>query len=217
MTLDFRTLLGLTPYGKAHRMQLEAVEKRKNGTISDTVFLLEHPPVITLGKNASGNGILASGKRLSSLGIELYRTERGGEATYHCPGQLVAYPIIDLHMARLGASEYIQRLEEVIIRALDKFNIKGTRIRGKTGIFNMEKGPGKIGAIGVRITKGVSFHGLCINVNPDLSGYRLIVPCGLADIEAVSMASLCGEAPSMERFKEAVKEAFLTVFQNNFQ
>lgn len=230
--LDLRVLDGLTPYDEGHGLQLELVEQRKASAIPDTLILLEHPPVITLGRNASDAGLLASAIELEREGVLLRRIERGGQATYHGPGQLVGYPIVDLHALAIGVATYVRNLEQVMIRAAAALGVEAHTREGLTGVFTDR---GKLGAIGVRVTRGVTFHGFAFNVDPDLSHYRFIVPCGMTGIAVTSLAALRhtsdgratlrssqpseassaqegGAGPPMSEVREAIVEAFCGVF-----
>jgi lipoyl(octanoyl) transferase len=206
-----RILPGLTPYDAAHRLQLETVARRRAGEIGDVLFLLEHPPVITLGRNADAGGVVASGELLAAMGIEVRRIERGGQATYHGPGQIVGYPVIDLHERRLGIAAYVSRLEEAMILAAAALGVEAARRPGITGVFAADGG-GKIGAIGVRVTRGVTYHGFAFNVAPDLSHYRLIIPCGMTDTPVTSVADIHGAAPGMDVALQAVADGFAAAF-----
>ncbi len=202
-------LEGLTSYDEAHALQLKSVERRKRGEIPDTLYLLEHPPVITLGRNADPAGIIASSDELEKRGIQTRRIERGGQATYHGPGQIVGYPIIDLDARKMGVRRYVADLEETMIRAVTQFGIRASRRDGMIGVF-CERG--KLGAVGVRVTEGVAFHGFAVNVNPKLSHYQLIVPCGMTDVPVTSIAASTGVKPSMDQVRNALAETFLEVF-----
>ncbi|MFO8073731.1 MAG: lipoyl(octanoyl) transferase LipB [Polyangia bacterium] len=206
---DLRVLPGLTPYFEARRLQLDLVERRRSGEIGETLLLLEHPPVITLGRNADPAGVIASAGELKRCGVELHRVERGGEATYHGPGQIVGYPICDLHALKIGVAAYVHRLEEAMIRAAAKLEVEAGRRERLTGVF-CERG--KIGAIGVRVSRGIAFHGFAFNVDPHLDHYRLIVPCGLSETPITSIAATLGRSPSMERARKAVIRSFGEVF-----
>ena len=203
------TLAGLTPYAKAHALQLKMVEERKRGTIGDTLLLLEHPPVITLGRNADPAGVTAAPSVLEELGIETHRIERGGQVTYHGPGQVVGYPILDLRNLKIGVGRFVRMLEDTMIQAAAALGIEAGRKEGIIGIFTEQ---GKIGAIGVRITRGVSFHGFAFNIDPDLSHFQLIIPCGLMDESVTSAAGILGKAPPMTAVKEMFAGTFARVF-----
>ena len=208
--LDVRILDGLTPYDVGHALQLELVELRKSGAIADTLILVEHEPVITLGRNASDEGLLATTDELARAGVILRRIERGGQATYHGPGQLVGYPIFDLHVLGLGIAKYVRNLEQVMIRAAARFGVEASTRDKITGVFTEQ---GKLGAIGVRVTRGVTFHGFALNVDPRIEHYGLIVPCGMTGMPVTSLRALRGgEAPSMGEVRDEVIAAFREVF-----
>ncbi len=206
-------LPGRTPYGDAHRMQLDRVARRKAGEVRDALILLQHPPVVTLGRNADTAGVVASDDELSSRGISVHRIERGGQATYHGPGQIVGYPIIDLHGLRIGVARYVHLLEQVMIDAAGALGVEATRREGITGIFATGGNGGKIGAIGVRVTRGVTYHGFAFNVDPDLTNYQLIVPCGMTDTPVTSIAALTGSSPGISVSLDALVDSF----QRNFE
>ena len=161
--------LGFIEYGRAHRIQLRLVEERAAGRIPDTLLLLEHPHVITLGRRMRD-------AELRVEGVPVYRVERGGEATYHGPGQLIGYPIIDLNLARMGIKEYVWRIEETLIRSLREFGVEAGRLEGHPGVWVQGK---KIASIGIAVRWWITFHGFALNVHPDLSYFKLIKPCGL--------------------------------------
>jgi len=198
-------LPGLTPYDQAHARQLELAALRRAGKAPHTLLLLEHPPVITLGRNAPAAGVLAPPALLDRLGVPVRRIERGGQATLHAPGQLVAYPILRLPDLKLSVTRYVHGLEEIMIRTAAAFGVEAARRPGVVGIF---AGQGKLGAIGVRVAGGVAFHGLAFNVSTDLSLFRLIVPCGMAETPAVSLASLTGRAPEMAEVQKVMTGLF---------
>jgi lipoyl(octanoyl) transferase len=207
------SLAGVTGYREGHRLQLETVDAVKRGEVPDTLILLEHSPVITLGKNADVSGIIAPQELLNRMGVEVHRIERGGQATYHCPGQLVGYPIIDLHRLKLGVARYVHLIEQVLIEICAHYGIPVRRIEGLTGIFT---GNGaKIGALGIRISRGVSYHGFALNISPDLSGYGMIVPCGLTDTPVARMADYATVCPEMDDVKKVAAASFRKVFQLN--
>ncbi|MBN2671185.1 MAG: lipoyl(octanoyl) transferase LipB [Deltaproteobacteria bacterium] len=203
-------LSGATPYGDAHRLQLERVEAVRQKKSVNTLYLLEHSPVITLGKNADVGGVLAAPEILQKAGVAVHRIERGGQATYHCPGQLVGYPIMDLHQLKLGVAAYVHRLEEVLIGICGAFGVAAVRREGLTGIFTPDGA--KIGALGIRITRGISFHGFALNISPDLSGYNMIVPCGLTDTPMAKLAALVEVPPSMDEVENTAETVFREVF-----
>jgi len=169
--------LGRVPYGEAHALQERLVEARQADAIGDTVLLLEHPKVITLGRKAKQENVLFSEEALHQQGYELFATGRGGDVTFHGPGQLVMYPILDLKPDREDVRRYVQELEESMIRTCADYGITAERVAGLNGAW---VGNDKIGAIGVRISRWVTMHGLALNVSTDLNSFGAIVPCGIA-------------------------------------
>jgi lipoyl(octanoyl) transferase len=203
--------LGVVEYEEALALQQRLVEDRKAGRISDQLLLLEHPAVITLGVRARSDRshVIATPEALSARGVGVFETGRGGDVTYHGPGQLVGYPIIDLRPDRCDVHRYVRDLEEVLIRAVAAFGISATRIRGLTGIW---VGDAKLAAIGVRISRWVTSHGFALNVNTQLSDFDLIVPCGISDKSVTSMERLLGRSLAMDEVEDAVIAAFGPVF-----
>jgi lipoyl(octanoyl) transferase len=178
--------LGTVDYAEAHRLQKDLQAKRIAGEIGDTVLLLEHPPVLTLGRSAKEQHVLAPRAVLEARGIAVHEVGRGGDVTYHGPGQLVAYPIIDLKPDRKDVRKYVWSLEETMIRTCGDFGLPATRIQGLNGAWADDR---KIGAVGVRISRWVTMHGLALNVNSDLSYFELIVPCGIPDKTVTSLSA----------------------------
>jgi len=210
--LNIKIMDGLTDYNDAHQLQLETVARRKRKEIPDTLILLEHPPVITLGRNAAAEGVVASPSRLLKLGVQTHRIERGGQATYHGPGQIVGYPIVNLHKLKMGIAQYVSRLESTMIEAAATMQIRAQRREGITGVF-AESYPGpKIGAIGVRVTSGITFHGFALNIDPDLTHYQLIVPCGMSTTPVSSIIALGGKIPHGTSARDIVANAFVKIF-----
>jgi lipoyl(octanoyl) transferase len=162
--------------------RLEAL--RLEGGAPETLIVLEHPPVITLGHRGNRDNVLASRETLASLGVEVFRTSRGGDATYHGPGQVVAYPIVSLRALDLAVGEFVGVLEEAMIRTAADHGVRARRIEGTPGIF---VGEDKVGAVGLHVSRGVTTHGLALNVEPDLGHFDLIVPCGLKDHGVTSL------------------------------
>jgi lipoyl(octanoyl) transferase len=203
--------LGVLSYGDALELQHELVGQRKRGEIPDQLLLLQHPAVITLGvkSRADRAHVLATPARLRELGVELHETERGGDVTYHGPGQLVGYPILDLKPDRCDVHRYVRDLEESMIRAAGAFGIEATRVNGLTGIW---VGPEKLAAIGVRISRWVTSHGFAFNVTTDLSQFNLIVPCGLTDRGVTSLEKLLGRPIDMAGVERVMVDAFCEVF-----
>ncbi len=193
--------LGIIGYGEAVEQQRELVARRKAGEIPDTLLLLEHPHVFTLGRNARQEHLLAQPAE-----VEVHATNRGGDITYHGPGQLVGYPILDLAVIRKDVVWYVRSLEEALIAALAEFGIAAGRHPGLTGVW---VGPGKIAAIGVHISRWVTSHGFALNVHPDLRYFQCIVPCGIREYGVTSMERVLGgllqpRAEMMQAVKRAV-------------
>ena len=205
--------LGTVDYATALRLQRSLVELRKQEKIGDTLLLLEHPPVITLGRNADANNVVAPRELLANKGVELFECDRGGDVTFHGPGQLVGYPIFDLRgfTPRIGAVEYVRRVEEALIRTCADFAIEAERIAGMTGVWTEG---GKIAAIGVHISRGVTSHGFALNVTTDLDYFQLIVPCGIATKPVTSIARETGRAPSLDDAAQSVARNFGRVFDS---
>lgn len=187
--------LGRVDYSRAQRMQDSLVAARRAGEVPDTLLLLEHPPVITLGRSSDPRNLLADRGELDRRGVELRRCGRGGDVTYHGPGQLVGYPILDLKRPRPDLHRYLRDLEEGLIRAVADFGVSARRRPGLTGVW---VGRSKLAAIGVRVSSGwITSHGFALNVSTDLSGFSAIVPCGIRDGDVTSLARLLGEPPSL--------------------
>jgi len=207
--------LGTIDYASGLELQARLVDDRKAGRVGDTLLLLEHPPIITLGvKTRQGpNHIIASEEELAREGVTVHETGRGGDVTYHGPGQLVGYPIIDLKPDRCDVHVYVRDLEEVLIRAISTFGVTGTRVKGLSGVWVGEPGgEKKIAAIGVRISRWITSHGFALNVATDLRHFRLIVPCGIADRGVTSLEQEVGHAVPMPEVEDAVVSAFRHVF-----
>jgi lipoyl(octanoyl) transferase len=220
--------LGSVDYATALRLQQKLVQGRKDGTVGDALLFLEHSPVITLGRNAKQQNILASSQQLQERAIEIFECDRGGDVTFHGPGQLVAYPIFDLHGFRstlahrktLGAIEYVRRLEEVLIRTCADFGILTERVPGLTGVWTQaheSKPQAKIAAIGVHISRGVTSHGFALNVNTDLDYFQLIVPCGITSKPVTSMSEELGRAVDLQRVMHASARNFVEVFETEVE
>jgi len=199
--------LGLVPYADGLELQRRLVEERKADRIPDTLLLLQHPHVLTIGVKKDGRShILASPDRLSSLGVEVFETGRGGDVTYHGPGQLVGYPIINLDPDRRDVHQYVRDLEEVMIRVCADYGLDAGRVKGFSGAWiKSEGGEEKIGAIGVRISRWITSHGFAFNVATDIDFFDLIVPCGIADRGVTSLASKLGRAPAI-RLRDLIED-----------
>jgi lipoyl(octanoyl) transferase len=203
--------LGVVEYQAGLELQKTLVEQRKRGEIPDQLLLLEHPHVITLGVKTRNDlsHVLETPASLAAQGVALFETGRGGDVTYHGPGQLVGYPILDLKPDRCDVHRYVRDLEAALIGAVAEFGIVATRINGLTGIW---VGQEKLAAIGVRISRWVTSHGFALNVTTDLTRFGLIVPCGITDKGVTSMARLLGRDPDMDEVASAVERSFRGVF-----
>ena len=229
--------LGEVDYGEGLRLQRKLVDLRKAGQIGDVLLLLEHSPVITLGRNAKTANVLASPDALAVRGVEVFECDRGGDVTFHGPGQLVGYPILDLRghflsldgdlrsrsfagggaratqpRKTLGAVDYVRRLEEVLIRTCGDFCIPAKRVTGLTGAWTETDPSTKIAAIGVHISRSVTSHGFALNVNTDLSYFNLIVPCGITTKPVTSMAKELGRELNLDEVAQSLSRNFGTVF-----
>ncbi len=214
--------LGRVPYRPTYELQRSLLERRKSGEIPDTLLLLEHDPVITLGRTADESHVLSDGFSLKARGAEVIETDRGGKATYHGPGQFVAYPIVSIRELKLGPVTYIRILEETIIQLLRDYGISGHRVVGKSGVWiggepghkppKGQKPTGrKIAAIGVRISGGIAMHGIAVNVNTDLDYYGQIVPCGMPDLDVTSMSIETGAVLDLQSIAEKWANIFADV------
>jgi lipoyl(octanoyl) transferase len=226
--------LGVLDYATGQRLQQKLVQLRKDGRIGDVLLLLEHMPVITLGRNAKPANIIASAEELTSRGVELFECDRGGDVTFHGPGQLVGYPIFDLRSfdledgkrKSLGVVEYVRRLEEVLIRVCADFRIASERVPGLTGVWTKPATPvatgdvprdqetAKIAALGVHVSRGVTSHGFALNVNVDLDYFNLIIPCGITSKAVTSMAKELSQQLSLQDVAHSVSRNFGVVFQS---
>lgn len=187
--------LGLIGYAEAYALQKRTIAARKADAIEDVLLLCEHPHVITQGRNGKREHLLAGEHLLRQKGVEFYETSRGGDITYHGPGQIVGYPILNLAEIRRDVVWYVRMLEEAMIRATGEFGITAKRVAGKTGIWvETESTEEKLGAIGVHISRWVTSHGFAYNVSTDLRFFDLIVPCGIADRKATSLEKLLGRS-----------------------
>jgi len=219
--------LGRIGYAEGLALQQEIVELRYQGRVDNVLLLLEHPPVLTLGRNAQRSNVLATDEMLAKKGIAIHEINRGGDVTYHGPGQLVGYPIFDLRSLpksndpegswRLGPVDYVRRIEEALIRLCASYGVLTGRIAGRTGVWtnadqSKEK---KIGAIGVHVSRGITSHGFALNVTTDLRDFQWIVPCGIADREVTSLEreiSDSAKTPSLEQAADLVARNFGRVF-----
>jgi lipoyl(octanoyl) transferase len=207
--------LGRVEYGAAVALQQQLVEERRAGSIGDTLLLLEHPPVITLGVRTRGRPahVVASSADLERAGVTVHATGRGGDVTYHGPGQLIGYPIVDLRPDRCDVHRYVRDLEAVVITAAASVGATTGRLPGLTGVWAGSGGrEAKVAAIGVRISRWITSHGFALNVGTDLRNFDLIVPCGIADRGVTSLERLAGRALSMAEVEAAVIDGFASVF-----
>jgi len=209
MTLLTVYNLGLLDYQQAFDLQDRLLSRRIAGEIADTLLLLEHPPTLTMGRGDDEKNLLVSEARLLEQGIAIYPTDRGGSITWHGPGQLVAYPIIDLDRRDRDIHAYVRDLEEVIIRVLEAYAIAAGRDDKNIGVW---VGPEKIAAIGVRVKKWVTKHGFALNVNSDLTHFSLINPCGITDRGVTAMAKVLGHEVAMADIRNQVTASFADVF-----
>lgn len=216
--------VGRISYAEGLALQRTLVEARRAGRVGDTLVLLEHPPVLTLGRNSTRGNVLLSEEELLRRGVEVVETNRGGDVTYHGPGQLVGYPIVDLRGdlpgkrgPHLGPVDYVRLLEEVLIRTCAEFGVMAQRICGRTGVWTMAGGgvaERKVAAIGVHVSCGITSHGFALNVTTDLRDFEWIVPCGIADrgVTSLEVEAAEGLSPTMAEAADAVARNFGRVF-----
>ncbi len=218
--------LGRIPYATGVRTQAEVIAARKSGAIGDTLLLMEHPPVLTLGRNASRANILATDDLLAHKGVEIHEINRGGDVTYHGPGQLVGYPIFDLRGdlpgkrgPHLGPVDFVRLMEEALILTCKDFGVPAQRVCKRTGVWTLAGGSNaekKIAAIGIHVSQAVTSHGFALNVTTDLRDFDWIVPCGIADRTVTSLeleVPTGTAAPTMEQAANSASRAFGQVFQ----
>jgi lipoyl(octanoyl) transferase len=208
--------LGSISYEDALSLQRVLVEERRADRIPDLLLLLQHPPVLTVGIKGDGgrSNIVATESRLAELGVTVHETGRGGDVTYHGPGQIVGYPILDLKPDRCDVHRYVRDLEEVMIRACAGYGVSAGRVAGLTGTW---VGAEKIGAIGVRISRWVTSHGFAFNVNTNLDHFRLIVPCGIPDRGVTSLEKLTGRRIPIGEAEDALASRFAEVFERELE
>lgn len=221
--------LGRVGYGEALRLQAEVAALRLAGRVENVLLLLEHEPVLTLGRNAHRENVLASEELLRARGVEIHEINRGGDVTYHGPGQLVGYPIFDLRSlknetgARLGPVDFVRRMEEALTRVCGSYGVRAGRVAGLTGVWcaagggvldeGNTAGARKIGAIGIHVSRGITSHGFAFNVTTDLRDFQMIIPCGIADHDVTSLAlEMRGEVPGLERVADEAARQFGLVF-----
>ena len=201
--------LGRTRYRECWDLQRALFARRAAGELTDLLLLTEHEHVYTLGTGSDVHHLLASEAELSERGIDVVAVDRGGDITYHGPGQLVGYPLLDLHAYTRDLHWYLRRLEEVIIRVLEGFHVSGSRLEGYTGVW---VGGEKICAIGIKASRWITMHGFALNVNTDLSFFDRIIPCGIFERGVTSLQEVLGSAPPMHAVASAVAGAFAEVF-----
>jgi lipoyl(octanoyl) transferase len=203
--------LGVVPYADALALQKQLVDERREGRIGDVLLLVEHPHVLTLGVRGDGgrSHILAADETLTSRGVQVYETGRGGDITYHGPGQIVGYPILDLKPDRCDVHRYVRDLEEVLIRVAADYGLVADRVPGLTGVWI---GGEKVAAIGVRIARWITSHGFALNVTTDLDYFNLIVPCGIADRGVTSLSRLLGRRLERTEVEDRLIQRFTDVF-----
>lgn len=216
--------LGRVRYSDAFSLQRSLFERRKTDVAPDTLLLLEHEPVYTLGRRGKPEDVLADETLLRSIGAEVVETDRGGEVTYHGPGQLVVYPVISIRAAELGPVTYVRILEQVVIDTLRRYGVNGHRVVGKTGVW-VGGEPGakppaganpsgrKIAAMGVRVSGGVTMHGMAVNVSTDLAYFSHIVPCGMPSLAVTSIKAETGSAPEVKAVAFAAAELLAQLLQ----
>lgn len=201
---------GLSDYRGMHARQLALRDAVSRSESPDTVLLLEHTPVITLGRKADLSHVVSAPKQLADMGIDTVPVDRGGDVTYHGPGQLVAYPILDLKHWNPSVGWYLRALEQVVIDLVGEYGLVGERLEGFTGVW---VGGAKVAAIGVGVHQWVTLHGLALNVNPDMRHWACIIPCGIADKPVISLAELLGSAPPMPEVMDRFEGHFRRVFE----
>ena len=211
--------LGRVGYQASLHLQQQLVDLRHRGRIGNTLLLLEHPPVLTLGRNANRSNILADEALLARRGVTVHEINRGGDVTYHGPGQLIGYPILDLRSfsPRLGVVDYVRMLEEVLIRMAGEYGVPAQRIAGRTGVWTLAGGSiveKKMAAIGVHVSRGITSHGFALNVTTDLRDFELIVPCGIADRAVTSLADEADGPIEIEQVSHSVSRQFGRVFEH---
>jgi lipoyl(octanoyl) transferase len=226
--------LGRVAYDEALRLQAEIADLRLNGRVENVLLLLEHPPVLTLGRNANRSNVLASDELLASRGVTLHEINRGGDVTYHGPGQLIGYPIFDLRSlqnstgGRLGPVDFVRLMEEALIRLCSLYGVRAGRIPGLTGVWcglangsSLDQTHGatntgrKIGAIGIHVSRGITSHGFAFNVTTDLRDFRLINPCGITDRPVTSLereVATPADLPTLESIAHQAARQFGLVF-----
>jgi len=203
------------PYGEALKLQKQALEKLISEEGEEVLFVMTHPPTITIGRKGNPMNIKVPIHLLKERGIEVFRVERGGDVTFHAPGQIVAYPIINLTRHKISPKEHVSNLEETMIKTLETFSIPAFRIQNFRGVFVKGNPPHKIGAVGVAISHGISFHGLALNVSINPSEFEVIIPCGLKDYPVASMESYTYKSFQIEEVADVLISQFKGIYGNS--
>jgi lipoate-protein ligase B len=206
--------LGLVEYDRAHSIQLQLVDKRVEGKIDDTFVFVEHPPTITVGRGSRESNILATDDVLRQRGVSVFEVERGGDVTFHSPGQQVIYPIVDLDRRGRDLHRFLRDLEQIVIDFLKNYDLRGERVTGRTGVWVGDK---KVCAIGVAVKRWVSYHGLALNLDNDLAYFDLINPCGLEGKKMTSMAQILGREIAREHLVDRICFHFKQVFWKEWE
>lgn len=202
--------LGRIGYGEAMRVMETRAEQRRRGEVPDALYLLEHDPVLTYGRRAAASNLLLTREALSARGVELYESTRGGDFTYHGPGQLVAYPVLDLSPGRKDVRRYVADLETVMIGTCAEYGVAAGRVEGLIGAW--VEGRRKIGAIGVRISRWITTHGFALNVSTELEDFGMIIPCGISDRGVTSLEREAGRKLELQAVAEVAEARFRAVF-----
>ena len=203
--------MGTIAYGEALAWQRRVADRVRRGECIETLALLDHPPVFTAGARGSFQNLLADPREITLRGADLVRVDRGGDITFHGPGQLVAYPIIDLHTHRMGARRYVYGLEAAIVATVGRFGVTAGRRAGYPGVW---VDGAKVAAVGIRISRGVTTHGVAINVTTELSWFDAIVPCGIPGVRVTSLERILGRAPDLNRVADAFAQDFAAAFNS---
>lgn len=206
--------LGEVPYAETHALQEALVDRRLRDEIGDTLLLLEHRPVLTLGRAAKADNVLLSREALAARGVDLFETGRGGDVTYHGPGQLVGYPIVKLSPDKQDVRKYVASLEQTMIDVAATYGLEAGRVEGLNGAWVQDR---KIGAVGVRISRWVTMHGFALNVTTNLDHFSLIVPCGIRDRGVTSLSHELGRTVAMTEARERVVRAFTTFYGATYE
>ena len=201
---------GRLPYAQVWAWQRAWCDRRRRGALPDLLLLTEHPPTYTCGRSTRAEHLLYGAEQLAAMGCEFFEIERGGSVTFHGPGQLVGYPLVDLHGWGRDVHGHMRRLEEIVVRTLAAYGLEAAPGPELTGVW---VGQDKIGAIGVHVRHWITMHGFALNVDPDLEHFRRILPCGLDNDKVTSMAQLLGQVPAMEEVEARVRENFEAVFE----